>query len=62
MAEQRIEDLQEEILRLRSALEQAYMLIEEEIAGQHERFEAEAILGVIREALEREAGSRTEAT
>jgi hypothetical protein len=62
MAEERIEDLQEEALRLRTALEQAFMFIEAEIAGQHERFEAEAVLGVIREALEPDGGSGTEAT
>jgi hypothetical protein len=55
MPERGMDELEQEILLLRSALEQALLFVEEVAAGQHERFEAEALVDIMRNALEPEA-------
>lgn len=51
MPEQDVEKLREENIRLRSALEEALLFIEEVASGGHEKFEAEALVPVISDAL-----------
>jgi hypothetical protein len=51
MSERELEELREENVRLRSALEEALLLVEQAPAGTEEGFEANVVRAVLREAL-----------
>jgi hypothetical protein len=56
MSDRELEDLREENVRLRSALEEALLLVEQIAVGSEEPFESQAIAAVLRTALEPDGG------